>query len=69
MIPREAQSILKELANAFPVVTVTGPRQSGKTTLVKNVFPDMKYNSLEDPGTREFAETDPIGFLAQYPQG
>lgn len=57
------------MARSFPVVTVTGPRQSGKTTLVKMVFPDKAYISLEDLDNREFAHSDPRGFLAQYAQG
>jgi predicted AAA+ superfamily ATPase len=69
MIKRESEDILMELSELFPVVTITGPRQSGKTTLVKKVFPDKDYVSLENPGTREFAQGDPIGFLNQFPKG
>ncbi len=69
MIKRESEKILYELFESFPVVTITGPRQSGKTTLVKNSFPEMPYASLENPTTREFADTDPIAFLNQYPEG
>lgn len=50
-------------------MAVTGPRQSGKSTLVRAVFPDRPYVSLEDPDRREFAADDPRGFLAQYPAG
>ncbi len=57
------------LARQFPVVTVTGPRQSGKTTLVKMVFPDHEYVSLEAPDEREFAVADPRGFLKRYTGG
>ena len=53
----------------FKVVAVTGPRQSGKTTLVKNVFPDKPYINLETPVNRIYATDDPIGFLKQYPNG
>lgn len=60
---------LKALASKFPVVSVIGPRQSGKTTLVRNVFADMDYVSLEDLDTREFAVTDPRGFLATHGKG
>lgn len=54
-IPREIVAELIELSSSFPVVTITGPRQSGKTTLVRNVFPHKKYFSLEDPDTRQLA--------------
>ncbi|MCG5548790.1 ATP-binding protein [Halorhodospira halochloris] len=69
MIPRRAQSTLKQLASSFPVAAVTGPRQSGKSTLVRALFADHPYISLEEPDQREFATEDPRGFLAQYPQG
>lgn len=69
MIPRTIEKKLGELARQYPVVAVTGPRQSGKTTLVKHVFPDRTYVSLEDPDIREFARTDPRGFLSTYPEG
>ena len=66
MIPRDLSSKLRELSGQYPVVTLTGPRQSGKTTLVKAVFPDWRYVSLEEPDVREFALTDPRGFIAAY---
>ncbi|ADH86096.1 ATP-binding protein [Desulfurivibrio alkaliphilus] len=69
MIPRILQPILKKLAGQYPVVTVTGPRQSGKTTLCRAVFPDYAYVNLEMPDLREFARTDPRGFLASHPKG
>ncbi len=69
MIQRNLSSKLKGLADQYPVVTVTGPRQSGKTTLVKAVFPDWTYVSLEDLDVREFAITDPRGFIGAYPEG
>lgn len=69
MIPRTLEKRLKALASAFPVLAVVGPRQSGKTTLVKTVFPKKPYVLLEDPDTRESAEKDPRGFLAQFPDG
>ncbi len=57
---------LLRLAGQYPVVTVTGPRQSGKTTLCKHTFPDYSYVSLEDSHVREFSLKDPIGFLNQF---
>ena len=69
MIRRKLYSKLEELSKQYPVVTVTGPRQSGKTTLVKAVFPEWKYVSLEEPDIREYALSDPRGFIAAYPEG
>ena len=66
MIKRFLSDPLEELAHQYPIVTITGPRQSGKTTLAKAVFPAYRYVSLEDLDQRNFAETDPRGFLAQY---
>lgn len=60
---------LQDLAAKYPIVTVTGPRQSGKTTLVKAVFNKKPYINLEDPDIRHLVEEDPRGFLAKYPQG
>jgi predicted AAA+ superfamily ATPase len=68
-IKRELSGKLKELAQKFPVVAITGPRQSGKTTLAKRVFPDYKYVSLEDRDNRDFALTDPRAFLSEYKGG
>lgn len=65
-IKRTLEKKLKETIATFPIVAITGPRQSGKTTLVKHVFPDWKYVSLEDLDTRSFAENDPRGFFATY---
>ena len=59
MIDRTIEPVLKDLASKYPVVTLTGPRQSGKTTLCRKVFPDVAYANLESPDTREFAATDP----------
>ena len=53
----------------FPVVTVTGPRQSGKTTLIRTMFPDMPYYSLENPDTLSMAMNDPMAFLMQHQEG
>ncbi len=69
MIKRKLHNNLLNLASKFPVVSIIGPRQSGKTTLVKYSFPDKSYVSLEEPDSREFAQTDPRGFLAAYPEG
>lgn len=69
MIPRTLQTKLVDLQQKFPIVTLTGPRQSGKTTLVRAAFPDMPYVSLEDPDMRQFSLRDPRGFLSNYPQG
>lgn len=69
MIPRTAGPVLLELARHYPVVTLTGPRQSGKTTLCRATFPDKAYVSLERPDVRAFAQTDPRGFLRAYPDG
>lgn len=69
MIPRRLQPRLLDLAAKFPVVTLTGPRQSGKTTLCRAAFPGKPYVSLEAPDVREFARADPRGFLATYRDG
>jgi predicted AAA+ superfamily ATPase len=65
MIEREITPVLTSLFRQYPFITVTGPRQSGKTTLCRSAFPDLKYTNLEAPDQREFAESDPRGFLAQ----
>ncbi len=69
MIPRTAHNTLIRLAKGFPVIAVTGPRQSGKTTLARATFPDKPYLSLEDPDTRLLAESDPRGLLSRFPEG
>ncbi len=69
MINRIAAKRLKELYSMFKVIAITGPRQSGKTTLVKTVFPLKPYVNLENPDSRQFAIDDPRGFLSQYPDG
>jgi uncharacterized protein len=69
MIPRKSKQELLALSQRFKSVAVIGPRQSGKTTLVRYVFPQKTYVSLENPDTRNFALEDPRGFLAMYPQG
>ncbi len=69
MIDREMKQKLVELANGYPIVTITGPRQSGKTTLAKWAFPMKAYTSLEDHDVQTLALTDPRKFLAQFPDG
>ena len=69
MIQRDLHPTLLRWATTYPVVTLTGPRQSGKTTLCKAAFPGKPYVSLEPLETRAFALEDPRGFLAQHPGG
>lgn len=68
-IHRELSSVLEEAYRYFSVITVTGPRQSGKTTLIRNLFPHLPYYSLESLDIRSFAENDPIAFLNQNEEG
>ncbi|MCP4217695.1 MAG: ATP-binding protein [bacterium] len=69
MIKRNVSGHLLNLAKKYPVVTVTGPRQSGKTTLVRELFKDKTYINLEHPEEREFAKNDPKGFFTRIPDG
>ena len=69
MIEREITTHLKNLFEQYPFVTVTGPRQAGKTTLCRASFPHLEYVNLEAPDQREFAETDPRGFLSRLGEG
>ena len=69
MLDRKLTPTLLRLAASFPIVAVTGPRQSGKTTLTRAVFPNKPYVSLEDPAERAFAQEDPRGFLARFAGG
>lgn len=69
MITRTLQAYVERMAERYPVVTITGPRQSGKTTLCRMAFPDKAYISLEAPDTRAFALDDPRGFLGGLPEG
>ena len=69
MIEREITGRLTDLFRQYPFVTVTGPRQSGKTTLCRAAFPNLAYANLEAPDEREFAESDPRGFLSQLGEG
>lgn len=69
MIERDLASRAKEAAASFPIVTITGPRQSGKSTLCRGVFAGRSYANLELPDSRRFAQDDPRGFLAGFPKG
>ncbi len=69
MIKRTVQKELLRLAKQYPIVTITGPRQSGKTTLCQETFPHKKYISLENLDTRRMAVNDPKQFLADLPDG
>ena len=69
MFKRDITESILYAAKYYPVITITGPRQSGKTTLAKSLFPDKQYISLEDPDMREFATKDPRGFLDVYKDG
>ncbi|HEY7802966.1 MAG TPA: AAA family ATPase, partial [Orrella sp.] len=67
MIPRILQTELETQLNEYPIVTVLGPRQAGKTTLARLTLPNYDYVSLENPDTRQLATEDPSAFLKQYP--
>lgn len=69
MIARAVTGELIKLFQQYPVVTITGPRQSGKTTLAKAAFPHLAYRNLEDPDTRLFATEDPVAFFQSIPDG
>ncbi len=69
MLKREAASVLLDKSKHYPIVAITGPRQSGKSTLAKTLFSHKPYCSLEDLDQRQFANNDPRGFLAQFPKG
>lgn len=68
-INRDIKKELLAMAKSYPVVTLIGPRQSGKTTLVQTLFPKKDYISLENPDDRNFAELDPRGFFDNFPKG
>ncbi len=69
MIPRTASATITRLARGFPVIAITGPRQSGKTTLARATFPGKPYVSLENSEHLDYATTDPRRFLAGFPDG
>lgn len=69
MIQREAEAEIRTLAKQFKAVAIVGPRQSGKTTLVRHIFGDKPYVNLENPDLRRYATDDPRGFLSDYPRG
>jgi hypothetical protein len=66
---RTIEDVLIEASQYFSVISVTGPRQSGKSTLLKHLFPDIPRYSMKDVNVREFAEHDPVAFLHQHPNG
>ncbi|MBR6366333.1 MAG: ATP-binding protein [Lachnospiraceae bacterium] len=69
MIPRQASDSVKRLAQQFPVIAITGPRQSGKTTLARMVFPEKRYVSFDDRQLRELAKDNPLDFLSAFTDG
>ena len=69
MIRREISSQLQKMATKMPVISITGPRQSGKTTLARMCFPEYSYVNLESPDVYEAAVSDPRLFLSQFPRG
>lgn len=68
-IPRRLESVIKEAAQYFSVISVTGPRQSGKSTMLKHLFPELPRYSMKDLHIRAFAEQDPVAFLNQHKEG
>ncbi len=66
-VARQISNTIRALMAQYPVVAVTGPRQSGKTTLLQTMFPDYQYVSLENSNMHTFAQNDPLGFLKKYP--
>lgn len=69
IVSRALEGSARSLFEKYPVLTVTGPRRSGKTTLCRKVIPNLPYVSLESPDRREFAADDPRGFLREYADG
>ena len=64
-VHRKIESRIREMCGKFPIVSVTGPRQSGKTTMLRELFPDYRYVTLENPDSLDFATEDPRRFLPQ----
>ena len=69
MIKRDAYDAVMRLAAQFPVVAISGPRQSGKTTLARMAFPDKRYVTFDDKNMRELAVSNPGDFLKAFPDG
>jgi predicted AAA+ superfamily ATPase len=69
MIPRHISSTIRNFAKEFKIVAILGPRQSGKTTLVRSLFDEKPYVNLEELDQRRLAEEDPRSFLARFPEG
>jgi predicted AAA+ superfamily ATPase len=69
MIDRTLRAKIQSVKGKFPILTLTGPRQSGKTTLLKSIYHDYPYVSLEDLDNRQLAQQYPRAFLANYPNG
>lgn len=69
ILSRDLAAELATMAASYPIVTILGPRQSGKTTLAKTLFPNKPYVSLENPDERSFADIDPRAFLERFPDG
>ena len=69
MLARSAKKTLIELSKGYPVIAITGPRQSGKTTLAKHIFKKKPYVSFENPDFQEMANEDPRNFLSKYKSG
>ena len=68
MFSRQLAVELQDMMRYYPIVTVLGPRQSGKTTLVRTLYPQLHYVSLENPDDRELATSDPRAFLERFPE-
>lgn len=68
-IERTMADAIVEASKYFPVITLTGPRQSGKSTLLRHLFNALPYYSMEDPDIRQAAKLDPRGFLAKFQNG
>jgi len=69
MVPRLLSDKIRQLAGKMPVISITGPRQSGKTVLARHLFPQYRYANLENLEQRAFAQNDPAGFIRAYPDG